>query len=213
MQRTPLQTTLRVLRASPTPRRASSSLSAFQHALSSNTSPTLPPLTSLSPSQPPHITHTSAASPPPRPTDPAAVDPDAELLGVLARLTMRDGKLARTHAHLADMLAQLQLSTSSPPLPVLKKALELASPSIRIVGRRQGTKVLQTPQPLTEKQRRRQAWKWIVEASDKRQSVEKAFGKRLALEVLAVLSGQSEALKKRETRHQQGVTGRANVGR
>lgn len=58
-----------------------------------------------------------------------------------------------------------------------------------------------TPQPLTKEQRVRQAWKWIVEASEKREGVEKVFGKRLALEVLAVLGGQSEAIKKRDARY------------
>ena len=135
------------------------------------------------------------------------------MLHKLARLVMKDGKLQRAHSHLTTLLSQLALSTSSPPLPVLTAALALASPTIRIVGRRKGTKVLPTPQPLTEAQRTRQAWLWIVEASEKRAGTEKVFGNRLALEVLAVLGGQSEALKKRDARHQQGVVGRANVGR
>ncbi|KAM0786556.1 hypothetical protein ACM66B_002012 [Microbotryomycetes sp. NB124-2] len=139
--------------------------------------------------------------------------PDAALLANLARLVMRDGKLARAHSHIQDMLSTIQLTVSSPPMPVLNRALEIASPEIRIVGRRKGTKSLPTPQPLTSKQRTREAWKWIVEASDKRLSAEKSFGKRLAQEVLAVIAGQSEAIKKKEARHQQGVQGRANVGR
>ncbi|GAA5832578.1 hypothetical protein JCM11251_001375 [Rhodosporidiobolus azoricus] len=231
MQRTAAQSIKSALRTAYIPRRPASTASSFSSALSSNSSssssPASPsfaaalqgtsatsasPLTSTSSTLPPSIQHATSSSSP-RPRDPTSVDPDAELLGVLARLIMRDGKLARTHSHLDDMLSHLQLSTSSPPLPILRKALDLTSPSIRIVGRRSGTKVLQTPQPLTAAQRRRQAWKWIVEASDKRQAVEKAFGKRLALEVLAVLNGQSEALKKMEARHTQGVTGRANVGR
>ena len=69
--------------------------------------------------------------------------------------------------------------------------------------------MLQTPQPLSQKQKVRQAWLWIVEASDKRQSTEKVFGKRLAQEVMSVLNGQSEALKKLVARHEQAVTGRA----
>ncbi|GAA6010818.1 hypothetical protein JCM10207_005859 [Rhodosporidiobolus poonsookiae] len=186
------------------------SQSSFSAALSSSPSPS--PLASSSSTLPPSIAHATHAQPAPS-AGAHAQDPDAELLGTLARLTMRDGKLARTHSHLAQMLDHLALATRAPPVPVLRKAIDLTSPSIRIVGRRQGTKVLQTPQPLSAHQRQRQAWKWILEASDKRQGVEKAFGKRLALEVMAVLSGQSEALKRKETLHSQGVTGRANVGR
>ena len=137
----------------------------------------------------------------------------ATLLPTLARLIMKSGKLTRSHSHLELLLSSLALSTSSPPMPILLKALEIASPEIRIVGRRKGTKVLPTPQPLSEDQRLRQSWKWIVEASEKRQGTEKVFGKRLAAEVLAVVSGQSEAIKKKEARHAQGVVGRANVSR
>ncbi|KDE05651.1 hypothetical protein MVLG_04022 [Microbotryum lychnidis-dioicae p1A1 Lamole] len=157
----------------------------------------------------PALTRTSLPPPPPS----AKPSVETELLGYLARLIMQSGKLERAHSHIALMLAQIQTATHSPPLPVLQKALQIVEPSIRIVGRKKGTKSLPTPQPLTEKQRTRQAWKWIVESSDKRQGIEKQFGKRLALEVLAVLGGQSEAIKKKEAKHQQGVVGRANVGR
>ncbi|GAA5911307.1 hypothetical protein JCM5296_004799 [Sporobolomyces johnsonii] len=215
-----IQTPARLLKRFPSslpPIRALSSLSSFESALS-NSAPTSPFASSPSSSsrqQP--VPSTSAALAPSAPStpphDPHKADPSTELLAVLARLIMHDGKLARAHSHLDLMLTTLQLSTSSPPLPILERALALTSPSIRMVGRRKGTKVLQTPQPLTAKQRRRQAWRWIVEASDKRQATEKSFGKRLALEVLAVLNGQSEALKNLEARHRQGVVGRANVGR
>ncbi|GAA6019873.1 hypothetical protein JCM11491_004849 [Sporobolomyces phaffii] len=192
-----------------TPRaRCISTASAFDAALASPSSPSpsssSPSATSASP---------AAASPSLARRSPAAADPDHETLDYLARLIMQDGKLARSHGHLSSMLAHLQLQTTSPPLPILYKALELTSPQVRIVGRRKGTKVLQTPQPLSQKQQVRQAWRWIVEASDKRQATEKEFGKRLAQEVVSVLNGQSEALKKLVARHEQAVTGRANVGR
>ncbi|GAA5867043.1 hypothetical protein JCM3774_003766 [Rhodotorula dairenensis] len=225
-------------------RAALSQLSAFDAALEANSAAALrqrsvagtgvgaghSPIASTSSTLPPSIKHTSlassssAAAPSPGPAasfsgpvalpDPAVRDSDTELLGYLARLIMRDGKLARAHSALDSMLAHLHAATSSPPLPILRKAVEVVSPQIRMVGRRKGTKVMQTPQPLTDKQRTRQAWKWIVDASDKRLGdKEFDFGRRLALEVLAVLNGQSEANKSLVGRHQQGVTGRANVGR
>ena len=216
-----VQATARVLvrTARPTwaPQRLSSTLSAFESGLEGNSPPaslhlpshSLAPRGGASAAGPATPSLAAFNAPPPRPTDPLAVQPDQELLSVLARLIMRDGKLARAHAFLDTMLQELQLATSSPPLPVLERAIELASPSIRMVGRRKGTKVMQTPQPLTGKQRRRQAWKWIVDASDKRQGTEKDFGRRLAQECLAVLNGQSEALKKVTGTHTLGVTGRA----
>lgn len=171
--------------AAPTP---AATLSAFDSALSASSSTPLP-------SSPSTLLPTRLPPPP-------SLTPSTEtaLLQTLARLIMKSGKLPRAHTHLATCLTSLSRSTSSPPVPILQRALEVVSPSIRVVGRRKGTKSLPTPQPLTEEQRRRQAWKWIVEASDKRQANEKVFGKRLAQEVLAVLAGQSEAIKKKEAR-------------
>ncbi|KAI5478961.1 mitochondrial small subunit ribosomal protein S5e [Pseudohyphozyma bogoriensis] len=224
MSSTTLQRTATLLRQTarlsrPSPLRAIHSSAAWSSpppasfeslvaSTSSSSASSLPPSPSPSATPSTHaLLHSSA------PPIAAAPSSDAVLLQTLARLIMRDGKLARAHTTIATALDSLTLLTSSPPLPLLVRALDLVAPSIRIVGRRKGTKSLPTPQPLTQEQRTRQAWKWIVEASDKRHAVEKNFGKRLALEVVAVLSGQSEAIKKKEARHQQGVTGRANVGR
>ncbi|BGP09170.1 37S ribosomal protein S7, mitochondrial [Rhodotorula toruloides] len=185
------------------------------------------PIASTSSTLPPSITHTSAVAaadslagtPPLTPPldaapakipDPAKHDPDTELLGYLARLVMRDSKLQRTYNHINLMLNEIQLATNAPPVPALKKALETVSPMVRLVARRKGLKQVMTPQALTDKQRTRQAWKWIVAASDKR-SAEKEyeFGRRLALEVMSVLAGQSEAIKNYTSTHQQAVVNRA----
>lgn len=190
----------------------SSLAAAAAQAAAPSSAPAPAPSTSTSPAAASSAdsSRAAAAAGPVAVPDPAVVDPDADLLAYLARLVMRDGKLARAHSALDQMLAELHLATNAPPLPVLRRALDTVSPHIRIVGRRKGTKVMQTPQPLTDKQRTRQAWKWIVDASDKRVGdKEFDFGRRLALEVLAVLNGQSEANKNLLGRHQQGVTGRA----
>ncbi|KAK4046819.1 hypothetical protein OIV83_005814 [Microbotryomycetes sp. JL201] len=191
----------------PQPSSSSSSSSAFLDSMNAAARPSMP--RGAQPSG--TFVSSDGTFPAPRPS--VEPTPDAALLANLARLIMRDGKLARAHSHIEEMLGTIQSTVSSPPMPVLTRALEIASPEIRIVGRRKGTKSLPTPQPLTSKQRTREAWKWIVEASDKRLASEKNFGKRLAQEVLAVIGGQSEAIKKKEARHQQGVQGRANVGR
>jgi small subunit ribosomal protein S7 len=127
---------------------------------------------------------------------------------------MRDGKLARAYSHINRMLNEIQLETNAPPVPTLKKALETVSPMVRLVQRRRGTKQTVTPQALTDKQRTRQAWKWIIEASDKRLSEkEYKFGRRLARELMAVLAGQSDAIKNYMSKHQQAVINHANTGK
>ncbi|KAK4335824.1 Ribosomal protein S7 domain-containing protein [Rhodotorula toruloides] len=115
---------------------------------------------------------------------------------------MRDGKLLPAYSHINRMLNESQLATNAPPVPVLKKALETVSPMVRLVARRKGLKQVMTPQ----------AWKWIVAASNKR-SAEKEyeFGRRLALEVMSVLAGQSEAIKNYTSTHQQAVVNRPNA--
>ncbi|BGO97395.1 hypothetical protein JCM10021v2_001039 [Rhodotorula toruloides] len=177
------------------------------------------PIASTLSTLPPSITHTSAVAaanslagtPPLTPPldaapakipNPAKHDPDTELLGYLARLVMRDGKLLPAYSHINRMLNESQLATNAPPVPVLKKALETVSPMVRLVARRKGLKQVMTPQ----------AWKWIVAASNKR-SAEKEyeFGRRLALEVMSVLAGQSEAIKNYTSTHQQAVVNRPNA--
>lgn len=110
-------------------------------------------------------------------------------------------------------LETIEKETKTDPMPALHEAIAIVSPMVRLGSRKRGVKQVPLPQAMTERQRVRQAWTWIVESSDKKLNQEKVFGKRLGMEVLQVLSGESEAIKKRDLRHQQAVTARANVSR
>ena len=72
------------------------------------------------------------------------------------------------------------------------------------------------PVPLTRRQRRRTAIKWIIDAASKKQEVgvghAEGFAKRLADEITAVIEGRSSVWEKRNGVHKMGVQARINTG-
>ncbi|KAG0249528.1 hypothetical protein BG011_009210 [Mortierella polycephala] len=124
---------------------------------------------------------------------------------------MKDGKKARAEKFVADAMLEIRRRTQSDPYQVTLDAIELASPILKLTAVKKGSKVLQVPTPMTERQRRRKAIVWIVEASDKRSKAEKEFKNRLASEILAVVNGNSGALVKKSQLHKMALANRANA--
>lgn len=128
-----------------------------------------------------------------------------------------------------------QLRTSSPPQPSSKRPLlpgppspqlplnpvlyltlivDSVAPLIKIRNQKGiagGGAAVQIPVPLMERQRRRTAIKWIIDASDKRR--DSRFAVRVAQELISVAEGKSGVWDRREQVHKLGVAGRANLGR
>ncbi|KAF9311449.1 hypothetical protein BG003_007372 [Podila horticola] len=132
------------------------------------------------------------------------------ILSQLVNTIMKDGKKARAQRFVADALLEIRARTQSDPYHVVLDALELASPILKLTATKKGSKVLQVPTPMTERQRRRRAIVWILEASDKRKG-EKMFKDRLASEFLAVVNGNSGALAKKNQQHKMALANRANA--
>ncbi|KAK5809471.1 ribosomal protein S7 domain-containing protein [Linnemannia elongata] len=132
------------------------------------------------------------------------------ILSQLVNTIMKDGKKARAQRFVADALLEIRSRTQSDPYHVILDALELASPILKLTAIKKGSKVLQVPTPMTERQRRRKAIVWILEASDKRKG-EKLFKDRLASEFLAVVNGNSGALVKKNQLHKMALANRANA--
>ncbi|KAI7827430.1 ribosomal protein S7 domain-containing protein, partial [Gamsiella multidivaricata] len=132
------------------------------------------------------------------------------ILKQLVNTIMKDGKKARAERFVADALLEIRTRTQSDPYLVVLDALELASPILKLTAIKKGSKVLQVPSPMTERQRRRKAIVWILEASDKRRG-EKKFKDRLASEFLAVVNGNSGALAKKNQLHKMALANRANA--
>ncbi|KAF9171705.1 hypothetical protein BGX21_007084 [Mortierella sp. AD011] len=135
---------------------------------------------------------------------------DNPILKQLVNTIMKDGKKARAQRFVADALLEIRSRTQTDPYQVVLDAIELASPILKLTPIKKGSKVLQVPNPMTERQRRRKAIVWILEASDKRKG-EHYFKDRLASEFLAVVNGNSGALAKKNQQHKMALANRANA--
>ncbi|KAM0122014.1 low-affinity phosphate transporter [Aspergillus fumigatus] len=107
----------------------------------------------------------------------------------------------------------------SPQLPLnpvlyLTLIVDSVAPLIKIrqqKGIAGGGAAVQIPVPLMQRQRRRTAIRWIIDASDKRR--DSSFAQRVAHELVAVAEGRSGVWDRREAVHKLGVAGRSNLGR
>ncbi|KAJ6005414.1 hypothetical protein N7451_003358 [Penicillium sp. IBT 35674x] len=148
------------------------------------------------------------------------------------KMLMQDGKLARAQKNMSIILDHLRTAPppninprhpllSGPPSsqlpldPVLYLTLivDSVAPLFRIrlmKGIAGGGAALQMPHPLTLRQRRRTAIKWIIDASGKRRDAQLAH--RVANELVAVAEGRSGVWERRDGQHKIGIAGRANLG-
>lgn len=131
------------------------------------------------------------------------------LLHFLVNLLMRDGKKASAERYIADMLGHMAKLTNSDPLPLVYEAVELAKPILRMQSRKQGGKTMQVPIPLNPRQSTRRALVWIIDASNRRS--DRSISRRLAVEMLAILEGNSSVLSRKEEQHKVGMINRANA--
>lgn len=96
-------------------------------------------------------------------------------------------------------------------------AIESVAPLMRIKslkGMAGGGRSLSIPVPLTQRQRRRQAVMWILDAASKRQSRGSGHGQfalKVAEELIAVAEGRSGLWQRRNDIHKLGVGARANL--
>ncbi|KAF4159971.1 hypothetical protein CNMCM6069_000477 [Aspergillus lentulus] len=154
------------------------------------------------------------------------------LLEQFTKLLMRDGKLSKAQKNMSFILDHLR--TAPPPQPHPKRPLlpgppgpqlplnpvlylslivDSVAPLIKIrqqKGIAGGGAAVQIPVPLMQRQRRRTAIRWIIDASDKRR--DSSFAQRVAHELVAVAEGRSGVWDRREAVHKLGIAGRSNLG-
>ncbi|CAL1708617.1 unnamed protein product [Somion occarium] len=150
--------------------------------------PTLPP-------QPSAETHFSDLPP--------AEDP---LLLYLTNRIMRHGEKQKAQRRVSRIMLHLHAFTRSPPLPLLRRAIEIAAPAVRNISSRNGSKVVIKPVALQEKRRIMYAVKWILEASKHQRG--QTIEEKVARELIACLNGDGGALKKKEEVHKTAVQNR-----
>ncbi|KZT70392.1 ribosomal protein S7 [Daedalea quercina L-15889] len=174
------------------------------------------------------------ALPTPEPARRAALDPLQPtirippqydpLLELLAGSMMRTGrrrrepsKKAKGRKIVSDTLLTIHAQTRAPPLPILRRAIELASPSVRMVSFWLPTGRWYTPRPLSERQRAHKGIRWILQASELRKG--KVLAHRLAQEMIAIVEGAGKenmretslVYKLKEELHKMAVMHRGNM--
>lgn len=103
------------------------------------------------------------------------------------------------------------------PVQYLMLAIESVAPLLRVKslkGAAGGGRSLQVPVPLSQRQRRRQAVMWILDAAGKRRtrgSGHGGFAQKVAEELIAVAEGRSGCWERRSGIHKLGVGARANL--
>jgi small subunit ribosomal protein S7 len=152
----------------------------------------------------------------------------------LTNLMMRDGKKAKAESDMATVLSILrtnpaptydprrQLLPGAPPashLPLnpvlyLTLAIDSVAPLLRIRSQRGaagGGQALQIPVPLSVRQRRRQAFTWILDAASKKGD-RLRFPERVAQEIISVVEGRSGVWERRAAVHKLGTAARTSLG-
>jgi small subunit ribosomal protein S7 len=101
----------------------------------------------------------------------------------------------------------------------LTLAVDSVAPLMRVAqfsGVLGGGSKLEVPVPLELRQRRRQAFKWILDAVDKKPSMgsgKKQYAHRLASEIIAIVEGSSKVWERRQQVHNLATSSRANISR
>jgi len=122
---------------------------------------------------------------------------------------MRSGKRHKATRQVSDTLSTIHFLTKSSPLPILRKAIELSSPEVKLVTLKQRNKNVPQPRPLTSRQRTGQAIRWIIKASHARSDFQ--LEHRLAKEIVAIVKGDSHCLKWKDEQHKVALANRANA--
>ena len=103
------------------------------------------------------------------------------------------------------------------PVRYLRLAIDSIAPLLRLRSQRGGAGggvALQIPVPLSERQRRRTAVMWILNAVEKKRSKgsgRSRFAHKVAEELVAIVEGRSGLWERRGQLHKQGVSARANL--
>ncbi|WRT65633.1 uncharacterized protein IL334_002578 [Kwoniella shivajii] len=139
---------------------------------------------------------------------PPKVDPTLDLF---TNCLMKDGKKDEAQKMVGRILSMLHQSTNLAPQPLLRQAVLLSSPSIKILSMRKSAKTIYTPRALTERQRSRQGVAWILKASERGRKGGISRDQRIAREILGILEGQSDVFKWLEERHKVAYLNRSNM--
>ncbi|CAH6721778.1 37S ribosomal protein S7, mitochondrial [[Candida] jaroonii] len=128
----------------------------------------------------------------------------------LVNLIMRDGKKSKARRIVSRALYIVYLRLRKDPVVVLKDTLEQLSPLLATKTEKTGTaKNRIVPYPLSEKQRYRYAFLWMLDSASKKKSSD--YSVRLAEEIINSYEGKSSGYEKRAQMHKTATAQRAYV--
>ncbi|KXN64922.1 ribosomal protein S7 [Conidiobolus coronatus NRRL 28638] len=131
------------------------------------------------------------------------------VLNQFVNLVMRDGKKTKAQTIIGEAFTQIRLRTNTDPYLVFTSAIEKTRPLMHYTTQKVSSKVTIIPYPLNLKQSRRQAMKWILQYSEKRN--QRSFGERLANELLSIINNNSTVLAKKNELHKLVLANRTNA--
>ena len=112
---------------------------------------------------------------------------------------MKHGKKGAARAEIYTALESIKEKTKKNPIEVFEQALENIKPLMEVHSRRIGGAAYQIPVPVTADRREALAIRWLILAASSRSNKEfHHFSEKLAVEILAALDKQGEAIKKRQ---------------
>lgn len=134
------------------------------------------------------------------------------LLQFMTTLVMRHGEYAKAAKTVSQMLLHIYSLTRSPPMPIVERAVEIASPVVRSRRMKQGGgKTGYVPQALNDRQRMSRGIKWIRDESGKKGKPGKTYAERLARQVIAIVNGHEPTNKFKEDIHRLAMVNRYEV--
>ena len=128
------------------------------------------------------------------------------ILHFFATSIMKHGRYSAASRTVTDALLHIHTLTRSPPIPILREAVERVSPAVRVATTKQGARQIVRPVPLNERQRVGKGIRWILDAS--RGKPGRTLAERVAKEVVAVVKGESGALNQKEQAHKAAMVAR-----
>ncbi|MBI2033097.1 MAG: 30S ribosomal protein S7 [Candidatus Levybacteria bacterium] len=113
---------------------------------------------------------------------------------------MKDGKKTVAEKQVYQAFAILGKKKEEDPVALFERAVATVGPKIEVKARRVGGASYQIPIEVRGDRRQALAIRWLITAATARPNKEyHAFSEKLAAEILDILEGKGDAIKKRDT--------------
>jgi len=125
----------------------------------------------------------------------------------LINYIMKDGKKSVAQKLVYGAFSFISEKTKANPLQIFDDALKNVSPNLEVKGRRIGGANYQIPMVVTGDRKLTLAYRWIIEASNKKKG--KSMAIKLAEELMSAAKNEGDAVKKREDTHKMAEANKA----